>query len=67
MFLDSIILIGEAVTNTVTPLENQTNFLALKTNFVILPDWPFLAVFCAMYSVKAQTVPICLIDSQTSL
>ena len=27
----------------------------------------FFTVFCTMFSVKAQTVPLCLGDSQTSL
>ena len=39
----------------------------LNTKFVIMPDWPFFAVFCTMFSMKAKTVSLCLGDSQTSL
>ena len=60
-----MILLGEAVTNL---LAAQVDFVAFKhkirhyARFVI-----FLAVICIMFSVKAQTVPLCLGDSQTSL
>ena len=59
-----MILLGEAVTNL---LAAQIDCVAFNTKFVMMPDWPFLAVFCTMFSVKAQTVPLCLGDSQTSL
>ena len=38
-----------------------------SSDYKIMPDWPFLAAFCKMFSVKAPTVPLCLGDSQTSL
>ena len=64
-FFDMMILLGVAVTNLLPAL---IDFVAFKHKIVIMPDWPFfLAVFCTMYSVKAQTVPFRLGDSQTSL
>ena len=59
-----MILLEEAVTNLLAAL---IDFVAFKTKFVIMPDWPFLAVFCTMFLVKAQTVSLCLGESQTSL
>ena len=59
-----MVLLGEAVTNL---LAAQIDFVAFKHKIVIMPDWPFLAVFCTMFSVKAQTLSLCLGDSKTSL
>ena len=55
---------GGAVTNL---LAAQIDLAHLNTKFVFMPDCPFLAVFCTMFSVKAQSVPLCLGDSQISL
>ena len=60
-----IILLGEAVTNL---LAAQIDFFTFKhklRHYARLAI--FLAVFCTMFSVKGQTVSLCLGDSQTSL
>ena len=60
-----MILLGEAVTNL---LAAQIDFVAFKQknrHYARLAI--FLAVFCTLFSVKAQTVSLCLGDSQTSL
>ena len=60
-----MILMGEAVTNL---LAAQIDFVAFKhkiRHYARLAI--FLAVFCSIFSVKAQTVPLCLGDSQPSL
>ena len=65
VFFDMMILQGEAVTNL---LAVQIDFVAFKhkiRHYARLAI--FFAVFCTMFSVKAQTVPLCLGDSQTSL
>ena len=59
-----MIILGEAVTNL---LAAQIDFVTFKHKIRHMPDWPFLAVFCTMFSAKAQTVSLCLGDSQTSL
>ena len=44
-----MILLGEAVTNL---LAAQIDFVALKRNFVIMPDWPFFG--CILYNVFGE-------------
>ena len=58
-------LLGEVVTNL---LAAQIDFVAFKHKIRHYAKLAiFLAVFCTMFSVQAQTVPLCLGDSQTSL
>ena len=61
---DRMILLGEAVTNL---LAAQIDFVAFKQISSLCHIGHFLAVFCTMFLVKAQTVSLCLGDSQTSL
>ena len=65
MFLDIINLLGEAVANTVSD-SNRVYRIQIQ-NSSLFQIGQCLAIFCAMFSLKAQTVSICLIDSQTSL
>ena len=59
-----MILLGESVTSL---LVAQIDFVAFKHKIRHYASWPFLAVLCTMFAVKAQTVSLRLGDSQTSL
>ena len=62
---DMMILLGEAVTNL---LAAQIDFVAFKHKICRYARLAiFLAVIYTMFSMKAQTVSLCLGDSQTSL
>ena len=56
-----IILLGKADINTITDL------VTFKYKIRDYARLAFFSIFGVMFSVKAQTVPICLIDLQTSL
>ena len=58
-----MILPGEAVTNL---LAAQIDIVAFKHKIRHYARLASLAVFCTMFSVKAQTVSLCLGDLQTS-
>ena len=64
MFFDMMILLGEAVTNL---LAAQIDFVAFKHKIRHYARLAIFAVSCTMFPVKAQTVSLCLGDSQTSL
>ena len=62
--LDSIILLGNLQP---TPLETQPNFVAFKYKIRHFGQIGHFWLYLMQFMVKAQTVPMCLVDSQTSL
>ena len=63
MFFDMMILLGEAVTNL---LAAQIDFVAFKHKILHYARLAIFWLYSVVLSVKAQTVPLCLGDSQTS-
>ena len=64
VFFDIMILLGEAITSL---LVAQIDFVAFNYKIRHYARFAIFWLYSVVFSVKAQTVSLCLGDSQTSL